>query len=628
VALLSLRDVDKAHAGRPLLRGIGFALREGERVGLVGPNGAGKSTLLRILAGVEAPDEGVREAARGLEIGYLEQEPKIDGSRSIREEVRRGAASREATLRALERLHEEMAAGGAPAPLLARQVELEERLAALGGHDVEHRLERLVHAMGLPDPEAPCGSLSGGERRRVAIARLLFADADVLLLDEPTNHLDAFITDVLEDLLLERATPLVMVTHDRYFLDRIVDRIVELDRGSLHSHEGGYESFLEARAARLEVEERTERARLVLLRRETAWMRKRAKAQRTKGKARLRRFAEAREIRAEAPPGAPEFTIPPGPPLGRKVIRFCGVSKAFGSRTLLRNVDLEVNAGERIGVVGANGAGKSTFLRLCRGAVPPDEGRVETGPTVRFAAVDQSRDDLDPARSVLREVGGGEAEVMVGGRPVRVESYLEKFLFPRSAQQTLVGMLSGGERNRVLLAKMLLRGGNVLLLDEPTNDLDLMTLRVLEEALIAFEGAALVVSHDRWFLDRVATRILYLDGKGGVRHHPGDMTSLLESLRAAPPPAPPAAKEERAPAPRRAARAKGLAWAEQRERESLPDRIAAAEAELAALDARLADASFYAGPPAAVREATSRRSALSAEIEALYARWGDLEARA
>ncbi len=641
MALLTLDGVAKGHdARRPLFQDVSLVVGEGERVGLIGPNGSGKSTLLRILAGTLEPDAGTRVLRRGVRVGWLEQEPVLPPAESVRAVVRAGMEGREELLAALERLHGELAApglaGDALERLLRRQARLQAELDALGGHDVEHKVEATLRALGLSDPDARAGSLSGGEARRAALARLLIGAPDLLLLDEPTNHLDAFVIAWLEERLAELAVPLVLVTHDRYLLDRVCDRIVELERGRAIATAGGYGRYLEERAARLEAEARAERSRLNLLRRETAWMRRGPPARTTKAKARIARHAEL-VAAAPAPPAAElELAFPPGPRLGEKVVRLRGVALARGGRALFRGLDLELARGMRLGVTGPNGAGKTTLLRLLQGELAPDAGAVERGETVRFAGVDQERSDLDPTRTVVAEVAGKSDHVEVAGRRVHVAGFLDRFLFPGPAMHQLVGELSGGERARVLLAKLFLSGGNVLVLDEPTNDLDLATLRALEEALVAFEGSVVLVSHDRWFLDRVATHVLWLDGKGGAELHAGGASALLERLAeraasAAPEVARPAARRVQE-APREAAAApsarKKLAPWEERELEELTERVSALEGRAADADRRLADPATWSGDPRAAQELQRERAALAAELEHALARWEALAERA
>ena len=465
----------------------------------------------------------------------------------------------------------------------------------------------------------------------MALAQLLLGGPELLLLDEPTNHLDAFVTDWLEDWFLEHRTPLLLVTHDRYFLDRVVDRIVELDRGQLFTYEGSYRDYVEQRAARLERERQTESARLNLLRRETAWMRRGAPARTTKAKARVRRHAKL--VDAAPTELAPElvYEFPPGPRLGARVLAARGVSKRFGERLVVPPLDLELEAGVRLGVVGPNGAGKTTLLRLLLGELAPDTGAVEVGETVKFMGINQLRRELDPAATVRTALAGNQAVVQVGDRSVRVESFLDRWGFPSRTHDTPLDKLSGGERARLLLARLMSEDGNLLFLDEPTNDLDLATLRALEEALLAFPGAAVIVSHDRWFLDRVATRVLHLDGEGGTRLHHGDLSGLLALLAderaarerpAAPRPAKAAATPPAEPKSRK------LAPWEQRELDELEQRIASHEERATELDAALSDPALYAGPREAAEALRREREGLQTELDAAYARWEVLASRA
>jgi ATP-binding cassette subfamily F protein uup len=631
MGLLALEKVAKSYDGRELFRDLDLALDEGERVGLVGPNGCGKSTLLRLLCGLETPDAGTRVLRRDLRLGFLEQEPVLDDTATIREVVRTGHPGRERILGDLEHVHEALtsAQGETLTRLLARQARLEEELEHQGGHDVEHELEATLQALGLADFDALCGPLSGGERRRVALARLLLASPELLLLDEPTNHLDAFVTDWLEDWFLETRTPLLVVTHDRYFLDRVCDRIIELDRGVLFSTPGGYAEYLDARTARLSAEARAEGTRLNLLRRETAWMRRGPPARTTKAKARIRRYGELAGGAPVALAEELELALPSGPRLGARVVRLSGVSKRFGARTVVPKLDLELVAGQRLGIVGPNGAGKTTLIRIVLGELEPDTGTREVGATVRFARTDQGKGELDLDLRVSEAVAGKGETVALGERTLRIESFLDRFGLGVAQQRALVRSLSGGEKSRLQLAKLFSRGGNVLVLDEPTNDLDLSTLRALEEALLAFEGTALIVSHDRWFLDRVATHVLCLDGQGGARLHVGDASGLLETLareRAERRTAELAARAAPVAAPRPAARAKRITPWQQKELDQLEARISGLEAEIATLDARLGDPALYTGAKSEVASVRARRAELAAELAGLYARWEELEA--
>ncbi len=649
MSLLALQDVAKAYDAKPVLRGVDLVVNEGDRIGLLGRNGSGKTTLLKILAGVERPDSGERVAKRDLKLGWLEQAPKLDLALTVRDAVRLGLVGRERVLAAIEAVHQELGRDGIDADriesLLSKQDRLEAELATLGGHDVEHKIEAMVRSLGLRDVDASCGTLSGGEQRRVALARLLVGTPDLLLLDEPTNHLDALVTDWLEDRLLESRVPLLLVTHDRYFLDRVVDRIVELEHGRLVEYDGGYAQYLWKRAERDHAAGNAAHERRMLLRRETAWARRGPPARTTKSKSRMARWEALVADGGDAAIGTVSFTLPPGPRLGTKVLELHGATKSFDGRVVVPTLDFELRAGMRLGIVGPNGAGKSTFLSLCTGALVPDGGVRAVGDTVKFAAIDQQRRGLDPKNTVVDEVASADMEnVRVGGQTMRIESFLDRFLFPGPTKFSRVEDLSGGERNRVLLAKLLIQAGNVVVLDEPTNDLDLETLRTLEEALVAFEGAALIVSHDRWFLDRVATHVLYMDGEGHTRLHEGDLSSLLERIareRAAEEAR--AAQEAQAAKRKTAARAastaaaaaspanatppkRKLSFKEAKELEALPERIAEIEARGAELDRRFADPALYKGLQQELAKLQGERTDLKRALEIAYERWEELEA--
>jgi ATP-binding cassette subfamily F protein uup len=638
MSLLTVKDIHVTVGDRHLLRGVDLVVGDGQRIGLLGANGCGKSTLLRILAGALVQDRGERTVRRDLRLGYLPQEPDVPAELTILAAVTRGIAGRDEVLRDLERVHAALASEHDARKLdklLQQQARLDERLEHVGGHDVDHRAEAVLHGLGMERFESQCGSLSGGERRRVALARLLVAQPDLLLLDEPTNHLDAEVTAWLEATLIDSGMPIVMVTHDRYFLDRLVDRIVEFDDGVLHEYDGNYRSYLVQRAERLEVEAKNESARLNTLRRETEWVRRGPPARTTKQKARIDRY-QVLVDKAPAPALADLlFQIPDGPRLGDFVIRVKGASKSYGERTILLPFDLEIGPGERIGIVGRNGAGKTTMLRLCLGQTEPDTGSVAIGPTVKFAAIDQGRTALDTAKTVLQEVSGGNDYVTYGTRTVRVETFLEQFLFPGAMKHARIDSLSGGERNRVLIAKLLCAGGNVIVLDEPTNDLDLMSLRALEDALLAFPGTVFVVSHDRWFLDRIATRVVQLDGSGRVRLHAGDLSLLLEKMAdeqaaaVAQAAMQAAATKLKVVAPTAAQKSKKLSSRDQKELTELPAQIEVAEQELARVDVRLSDPAIYsAAARAEYDQLTAKRQELPVRIARMYARWEALEASA
>jgi len=648
MALLTLHKVAKAYDPvRPLFADLSLVIGEGERVGLIGANGSGKSTLLKLMAGLEVADAGERVLRRGLRIGYLEQEPQLDPSLSIREAVRLGLAGRDALLAEIDEVYEAMSAHPSPnasrLEFLAERVEeLQHRLDRMGGHDVEYLVAAAIDGVGLPDPDGSCRALSGGEARRVALARLLVDAPDLMLLDEPTNHLDAFVIAWLEKRLLEMKVPLVLITHDRYLLDRVVDRIVEIDRGRAYEYPGSYASYVELQAQRLASESKTESVRLQTLKRETAWMRAGVLGRGTKAKARMDRF---HELAADDGPGVTKqlaLRIPPGPRLGTKVVQWENVRFGYGERTLLPGIDLHLEKGMRLGVVGPNGAGKTTLLRLLRGELEPDSGTIEVGPTVRLSSIDQQRSELDNEATVAEEVAGKSDRVKVGERLQHVVSFLDQFLFQGKRKEQKIGSLSGGERGRVLLAKLLLEGGNLLILDEPTNDLDLPTLRALEEALCAFDGAEVIVSHDRFFLDRVATHVLVLDGHGGARMHIGEVSTLLEDMtreRAARGGAAVAAGEMRKQieipvptgSPKKvppAATKKKLSFQEKKDLAALEAAIEEAEERKHAIDAKLADPKIYQQGGAMAGKLQKERKALLQQLEGDLKRWEELGKRA
>lgn len=639
--LITLSEVAKAYdEKRPLFEDVTLVVGEKDRIGLIGPNGAGKSTLLKMLAGIELPDRGTRVTRRDLRIGYLEQEPRFDADLTIEQAVRTGLTGREEVLAELDKLYLELAAPdlseGRLATLSRRQEDLQHRLDKLGGHDVEHRIAAAIEGVGLPDPQATCGNLSGGEARRVALAKLLVGTPDVLLLDEPTNHLDAFVIAWLEKQLAALKVPLVLVTHDRFLLDRVVDRIVEIDRGAAHGYPGSYRTYLERRAERLEREAKAEKSRLALLKRETAWMRAGVLARATKAKARIDRFHELAGADKLEGPAELEMEIPPGPRLGTRVLDIEGVGFTYGERPILQDFELEMGQGMRLGIVGPNGAGKTTLLRILLGQLEPQTGSIRIGETVKFGTIEQKREDLDPEATVVEEVAGKSDHVAVEGRKVHVAGFLDSFLFPGAKKQVKVGSLSGGERGRVLLAKLLLQDCNVLVLDEPTNDLDLNTLRALEEALVAFQGNVLLVSHDRWFLDRVATHVLHLDGKGHHFLHTGDISSMMErveeraasrtaaAVAAAAEPTP--ASQAQAPTKAEPKPAK-LSYKEKQELARLWERIEEQEARLESLDARLADPATYRDDGDEVPALQKERGEIESSLEQDMERWEELAER-
>jgi energy-dependent translational throttle protein EttA len=508
---------------REILRDISLSFFPGAKIGVLGLNGAGKSSLLRIMAGVDSEYEGAATPAPGLTVGHLPQEPVLDPDKTVRETVEEGLGP---ILAARKRLEEIYAAYGEPDAdldkLAAEQANLEAVLFAQDGDDLEQQLEIAADALRLPPWDARIGTLSGGEKRRVALCRLLLSKPDMLLLDEPTNHLDAESVEWLEQYLQRFGGTVVAITHDRYFLDNAAEWILELDRGHGIPWKGNYSSWLEQKEQRLAQEEATESARRKALKRELEWVRSGAKGRQTKSKSRIARFEELSSYEYQRRNETSEIFIPVAERLGDTVIRFKNVTKGFGDRVLIDDLSFDVPPGAIVGIIGPNGAGKTTLFRMIAGTEKPDAGTIEIGPTVKLAVVDQSREALDDEKTAFEEIGGGNDLLMVGRFEMPARAYLGRFNFKGGDQQKPVGTLSGGERGRLHLAKTLSRGANVLLLDEPSNDLDVETLRALEDALADFAGSVLVISHDRWFLDRIATHILAFEDEGRVVFHEGN----------------------------------------------------------------------------------------------------------
>ncbi|MBX6322916.1 MAG: energy-dependent translational throttle protein EttA [Rhodospirillaceae bacterium] len=505
--------------GRKVLDGIWLSFLPGAKIGVLGLNGAGKSTLLRIMAGLDKDFAGEAWAAEGASVGYLPQEPRLDPTKDVMGNIMEGLAETKALLDRFEAVSARLGEDVSPEEmeaLIAEQGELQEKIDAAGAWDLQRTVEIAMDALRCPPPEAEVRTLSGGEARRVALCRLLLQRPDLLLLDEPTNHLDAESVAWLERHLAEYPGTVVAVTHDRYFLDNVAGWILELDRGRGIPWQGNYSSWLEQKQKRLEQEEKQEAARARTLERELEWIRQSPRARQAKSKARITAYESLLAQDAERPPEAGQIVIPPGPRLGDVVIEAEHLRKGFGERLLIDDLSFRLPPGGIVGVIGPNGAGKTTLFRIITGQEKPDGGRFRVGETVRMAYADQSRDTLDPAKTVWEEVSGGADEIVLGSRRMASRSYVAAFNFKGPDQQKKVGQLSGGERNRVHLAKMLKQGANLLLLDEPTNDLDVDTLRALEEALVAFAGCAVIISHDRWFLDRIATHILAFEGDSRV----------------------------------------------------------------------------------------------------------------
>jgi sulfate-transporting ATPase len=522
--IYSMVGVGKYYDKKAVLKDIYLSYFYGAKIGVIGLNGSGKSSLLRIMAGVDKEINGEAVLSPGYTVGFLEQEPLIDDSRTVREVVQEAVQETVALLKEFEEINAKFAESMSDDDmnkLLERQGEVQEKLDHLDAWDLDARLEMAMDALRCPPPDSPVKLISGGERRRVALCRLLLQKPDILLLDEPTNHLDTESVAWLEHHLQNYPGTVIAVTHDRYFLDNVAGWILELDHGQGIPFKGNYTSWLEQKQERLRREEKSESERQKTLQRELEWIRMSPKARRAKGKARITAYESLLDQESEKRREDLEIPIPPGPRLGNVVIEADGVSKAYGERVLLEDMTFKLPPGGIVGVIGPNGAGKTTLFRMITGQEQPDGGKICIGETVALGYVDQSR-TLDPKKSIWEEIGGGADLLKIGAREVNSRAYVARFNFSGTDQQKKVGQLSGGERNRVHLAKMLKEGANVLLLDEPTNDLDVNTLRALEEALENFAGCAVVISHDRWFLDRIATHILAFEGDSKVVYFDGN----------------------------------------------------------------------------------------------------------
>jgi ATP-binding cassette ChvD family protein len=530
-----MKDLTKAYpGGREVFKGITLSFLPGVKIGILGVNGAGKSTLLKIMAGVETEYGGEAWAADGVRIGYLEQEPQLDPTKTVAENVSEAFGPLKAALERFNAISEQFAEpmdDEQMNTLLAEQAELQEKIDIEDGWDLDRRIEIALDALRCPPPDAEVTRLSGGEKRRVALCRLLLEKPDLLLLDEPTNHLDAESVAWLEKTLRDFAGTVMIITHDRYFLDNVTNWILEIERGRGYPFEGNYSSWLQQKRKRLQQEEKEESARQRSLAAESEWISQSARARQTKSKARIQKYEEMLQKSQEMQTGVAEIVIPPGPRLGGLVIEAENLRKAYGNRLLIDELNFKLPPGGIVGVIGPNGAGKTTLFRMITGGEHPDSGSLRVGETVKLGYVDQSRDSLDATNTVWEEISGGTDVLYIGKRAVPSRAYVGAFNFKGSDQQKKVGILSGGERNRVHLAKMLKSESNVILLDEPTNDLDVDTLRALEEALAEFAGCAVIISHDRWFLDRLATHILAFEGDSHVEWFEGNFQAYEEDKR-------------------------------------------------------------------------------------------------
>ncbi|MCZ8017524.1 energy-dependent translational throttle protein EttA [Novosphingobium sp.] len=529
-----MKDMTKTFPGaqKPVLSNINLQFYQGAKIGIVGPNGAGKSTLIKIMAGIDKDFTGEAWPGENITVGYLEQEPQLDNTKTVLENVKDGARPIADMVERFNQIGMEMAEEDADFDALgAEMAELQDKIDAVDGWTLDNQLEVAMEALRCPPGDWSVENLSGGEKRRIALTRLLIQKPDILLLDEPTNHLDAESVEWLENHLKEFAGAVLMITHDRYFLDNVVGWILELDRGKYFPYEGNYSTYLEKKAKRLEQEEREESGKQKALARELEWIRQTPAARQTKSKARIRKFEELQNAQDSRTVGKAQIIIQVPERLGGKVIEAKNISKAYGDKLLFENLSFMLPPGGIVGVIGPNGAGKSTLFKLITGQEKPDSGTIEIGSTVHLGYVDQSRDDLNPANNVWQEISGGHDYMTVNKQEMSTRAYVGAFNFKGQDQQKNVGKLSGGERNRVHMAKMLKQGGNVLLLDEPTNDLDVETLAALEDAIENFAGCAVVISHDRFFLDRLATHILAFEGNSHVEWFEGNFAMYEEDKR-------------------------------------------------------------------------------------------------
>jgi ABC transport system ATP-binding/permease protein len=628
-SIITATDITVQYGERAVLDRATLGIEEGDRIGLVGRNGCGKTTFLRILAGLQSPDRGEVTRRRDLVVSYLPQDFMLDAAKTVVENVRDGAQHVLDAIAEFEALPAES----------PRHEELEHRIAVLEGWTLDPRIAAAMSHLGCPAAERRIDTLSGGEKRRVAMCRALVASPDLLILDEPTNHLDPESIDWVADFLASFHGTSVVVTHDRYFLDRVTTRMVELSDGRFYSHAGNYTDYLLAKAERQAADAVIEHKRQMFLKKELAWVRQGPRAQRTKQKDRTERYYEAAAEEAPVVEADMELVIPPPPPLGNRTVEVLNLGMALGGRRLFSGFNFNFENGRRIGVCGRNGLGKTTLLKALLGQLAPTEGSVKVGQLTRFNYVDQGRLQLHDERTVLEEASDGTEFVLWGEARISVRSYLKRFLFADDRITTPVGKLSGGERSRLLLARILKSGGNFLILDEPTNDLDLPTLRVLEEALIAFPGVVCVVSHDRWFLNRVCTDILAFEGDGTIHHSVGDYDYYVEKKQRA---AAAAARESAAiaamnraekgdrsePPVKTSAPAKPrkLGFKEARELEGMEARIHEVDGEIARIEGLFASPDFHRTHATQTNELTADLAAAKKKLAALYARWEELEA--
>ena len=617
------KDLSIKYGVQSVLDGATLSVHEGDRIGLVGRNGCGKSTFLKIAAGVMNPDSGEFTRRRDLVTGYLPQIFDLDDSAQVLQNVLGGADH----VRQLICEYELLDANDQKAGILL------DKINALDGWNLEQRAKSLINNLNAPDPEKPVAALSGGEKRRVALCRALLMQPDFLILDEPTNHLDTGAIEWLETFLARYSGTCLFVTHDRYFLDNIATRIVELSSGRFHSYTGNYTDYLLTRAEQKKTEERSEHKRQRFLKRELQWIRRSPSARRTKSKDRIERYYESASQEAPEEDMDIDPIIPPAPKLANRVIDLEKVSCRFGQRSLFEDITISLQAGERLGIVGRNGLGKSSLLKIILGLQEPESGVVKIGTRTEINFIDQERLQLDEEKSVFEEVGEGTETVRLGDQLLGLRSYLRRFLFTDERINTKISQLSGGEKSRIMLAKILKRGGNVLILDEPTNDLDLNTLRLLEEALIGFSGSSIVVSHDRYFLNRVCTAILAFEGQGSVRYQTGNYDYYLEKHRshhaksdnAKRSPGKSSGEKQVSQTQGGSASARKLSYNEQREFDAMEETITGFEEQLALLDAEFAQPDFYLRHKDDWQELEAQQKNTRERIAKLYKRWEELE---
>jgi len=615
-AVLSASGLSVKYGTHTILNDASFTIRQGERIGLVGRNGAGKSTFLHIAAGTAEPDSGTVARRRDLVTGFMPQQFELNNDRTVHENILDGASRITQLLQRYE--------DTPPESELSSQ--LLDQINVLDGWDIERQIESLASHLHAPDLERNVTDLSGGEKRRVALCRALISRPDFLILDEPTNHLDAESIEWLETYLARMNGTALFVTHDRYFLDRVVTRIAELSNGTFYFYNGNYTDYLLERAERQSVEEMQEKKRKQFLVRELAWVRKAPRARRTKSVDRVERYFEEAAKGPPEPEIDVELIIPSPPKLANRVLDLRGIRIEVAGRTLVRDLDLTMEAGTRLGIVGRNGAGKSSLLRVMLNETAPAAGEVIQGARTEINYVDQNRLLLDDTKTIAEEVGGGSDSVQLGDTSITIRSYLKRYLFADDRINARISTLSGGERSRVLLAKILKKGGNLLILDEPTNDLDLGTLRLLEEALAAFKGSLILVSHDRYFLNRVCNSVLAFEPGGTLRQYVGNYDDYL-LRRVSPEPTPEvvaSAPVIAAAPPAASTRKRKLSYKESRELETIEADIAQVESELAKIEADLADPEFFANHQGKWRESESRITSAKARVAALYARWAEL----